>query len=726
MRPLNCRGDAASTSAGNAISRALLLFAMGAILSGCGSSSSAIHIGPIAFVDANGNQLGGKHTTLNVGATVYVDAALSGTGSSLGVDWTVNCGSAPPPGTPLPPGETENLSCGWFTPVHTATAPVPDYASSGAGIVTLFTAPSDPPNEGVVTLFAAPTSNHAVYSTVTLTILALPISINFAPAPPSALPVSGTASLKAVLTNDYASGGVNWSTACGSAACGSFSAAQTASGVATTYTAPASVPSGGSVQVTATSVTDPTKSVTATITILPVAVTVAQSAPTVLVNGTVLFTAEVANDVTNAGVNWTLACGSAGACGTITAQTAAGTAATYMAPSAVPGSGSVQVTAASVADPAAIATATITITSATTAVTGQVQAGFLPVAGASVYLYAAGETGYGSAATLLNGSAGRQVLTNSDGQFTVRAGTVCPGPASQLYLVAAGGDAGEGANPNLVLAAALGPCGGERAGRSITINEVSTVAFASALSGFIRDAAHVGSPETNLVGLANALAATSNLVIPETGEARAVTPAGNGTAPQAEINALANILHACAASAGGTAGDGSPCGRLFAGTREPSAVTTLQAAVSIARQSGNPVATDGALADSAASGPFMPALQTAPANWAMALTFTGPALRDPRSIAVDASGNVWIAGNAGFTELDPLGAEVPGSPLADTPREGFATAGSSESAGAVDCSGNRWILTGDSNSVTEWIGAVDPAAARGAGSGTGENPAGAP
>jgi len=66
--------------------------------------------------------------------------------------------------------------------------------------------------------------------------------------------------------------GVTWSVACGSANCGTFSAAATASGASTTYTAPATPPSGGTVTITATA-TGSTGNVntTATVTITPVA-----------------------------------------------------------------------------------------------------------------------------------------------------------------------------------------------------------------------------------------------------------------------------------------------------------------------------------------------------------------------------------------------------------------------------------------------------------------------
>lgn len=234
-------------------------------MSGCTSSpaNAKVQVGSIVFTDANGKQLSSTPTSMMVGTTAYVDVTVTNDSSLLGVDWTVACGSAQ---TTLPVGEIDT-SCGTFVPIHTASAPVPSYATSGSGIVVLYTAPSSPPKDGVVTLYAAATADHSRFSSVTLTIGGLPISIAFAPAPPASLAVSGTTSLKAVVTNDYVAGGVNWSVSCGSSACGSFSSTETASGVATTYTAPSSIPTGSSVTVTATSATDPTRWISANIAI---------------------------------------------------------------------------------------------------------------------------------------------------------------------------------------------------------------------------------------------------------------------------------------------------------------------------------------------------------------------------------------------------------------------------------------------------------------------------
>src|SRR5271169_2853691 len=79
-----------------------------------------------------------------------------------------------------------------------------------------------------------------------------PITVQLAPPPPGALEVSLSVQIGAQVTSDTAGAGVDWTLACTSADCGSIAPAHTASGGATTYTAPATVPTGGSVTITAT------------------------------------------------------------------------------------------------------------------------------------------------------------------------------------------------------------------------------------------------------------------------------------------------------------------------------------------------------------------------------------------------------------------------------------------------------------------------------------------
>jgi hypothetical protein len=97
---------------------------------------------------------------------------------------------------------------------------------------------------------------------------ASPIVVTFSTGfpPPTALEINATTGIAAVVTNDPKNAGVNFSCA-PVKQCGTFSPNPIASSVPATYQAPPTVPAGGSVTVTATSITDPTKYVSATITI---------------------------------------------------------------------------------------------------------------------------------------------------------------------------------------------------------------------------------------------------------------------------------------------------------------------------------------------------------------------------------------------------------------------------------------------------------------------------
>lgn len=250
---------------------AALLCASSILLSGCSTTSTKPQVEGITFTDVDGTALKTPPTSLTVGQGTYVDVLLTGDPQLLGANWSVVCGSALPPGTPLPPGQTQDESCGTFKPAHTMSGPIPTYITNAvtSGYVALYVAPTAPPKQGVVTLYASATADPSKTATVTLTIGGQPISVGFAPAPPTTLQVGASAQFRAALTNDVTNAGVRWSVVCGSTDCGFFGPVETTSGVTTTYVAPATVPVGGNVQVTATSIGDPTKAISATISITP-------------------------------------------------------------------------------------------------------------------------------------------------------------------------------------------------------------------------------------------------------------------------------------------------------------------------------------------------------------------------------------------------------------------------------------------------------------------------
>jgi hypothetical protein len=230
--------------------------------SGCGGSSVKPQVGSITVTDMNGVAQSAIKS-LTVGSGAYLDVTLTNDKSLLGAELA--------PGTPLPSGETVDTSCGYFTPAHTASAPVPSYSDNADGIVTYYTAPSTPPTSGTVTLYASSSGDHSRFSSLTLVIQGRPIAVSIvaSTAPPFTIAAGGTMSVIGSLSNDYTTGGgsINWSLSCKSSDCGSLSATKTTSGTSITYTAPTAIPTGDTVTVTATSVTDPTVSDSIIITI---------------------------------------------------------------------------------------------------------------------------------------------------------------------------------------------------------------------------------------------------------------------------------------------------------------------------------------------------------------------------------------------------------------------------------------------------------------------------
>ncbi len=352
------------------------------------------------------------------------------------------------------------------------------------------------------------------------------------------------------------------------------------------------------------------------------------------------------------------------------------------------------------------------------ALKGKVHGGQQPIVGASVYLYAANITGYGNESISLLSSAGNTskdsngnyyVTTDSNGNFTITGDYTCPSPAppnpaSQVYLYSVGGNPGLAAgtdNTAAGLLAALGSCpAGSTLSSSlyVVVNEVSTVAAAYAMAGFATDARHVSSSGTTLAqtGIMNAFANAANLETLNTGMALATTPAangGNGTVPQSEINTLANILAACVNSTGPTS---TPCTTLFTNAANPSEVTTetASAAINIAHNPGANIANLFAL--QTASSAFPTDLSTAPNDFTIAVSYSDTSLNGPYAIAIDATGNAWVANYNGssVTEFSALGAVL-------STGLGYGGGGLYLPNGiAIDASGNVWLADSD-NGVTE-------------------------
>jgi hypothetical protein len=197
-----------------------------------------------------------------------------------------------------------------------------------------------------------------------------PTAVLFVIAPPASLAVNASTTLQAAAT--YAEGtsgnmAVTWTVQCASAACGSFGPSANAAGV--TYTAPDAIPSGSTVKITASSVADPSKTVSATVTIvspIPIVVNLLTQPPASLqVGATSPLVAMITNDTSaNPEVTWSVACGSS-VCGSFNpTTTGSGASTVYTAPTVIPSSGLVTLTATSATDPTKSISVSITITAA--------------------------------------------------------------------------------------------------------------------------------------------------------------------------------------------------------------------------------------------------------------------------------------------------------------------------------------------------------------------------
>ena len=309
---------------------------------------------------------------------------------------------------------------------------------------------------------------------------------------------------------------------------------------------------------------------------------------------------------------------------------------------------------------------------------GSVHGGQQPVSGSSINLYAVSQTAYKGASTSL---LTLPVTTDANGNFNITGDYVCPSGA-YVYATATGGNPGLAVGTNntkIGLMSAIGPCSSLLPTTFISLNEVTTVAAAYTLAPFAASEAAIGTSSTNVTGIKNAFALVPNLV---TGNGFAVlkTAAGNGTAPQAAMNTLANALATCV----NTNGSSTACTTLMTAanvsTTAGTPVDTAQAAINIAQNPGVNVSSIYGL--SSASGPFQPTLTTAPNDFTMQITYSG--FNQVQGMSIDATGNVYAANSLGanIVELSPNGTPLNTltSPTLYRPQQV-----------AIDLNGNIWV-----------------------------------
>jgi len=255
-----------------------------------------------------------------------------------------------------------------------------------------------------------------------------------------------------------------------------------------------------------------------------------------------------------------------------------------------------------------------------THLTGNVHGGQQPIVGAQLYLYAVSTSNGGTATSLLNTPG--FVLTGLSGEFSITGDYTCP-TGAYVYLLAIGGDPGlgSGVNNEIALASGLGPCSALTSSTFVTVNEVTTVAFAFAMSAYATTDTQIGTT----ANLATPFAYITTLLDPTSGLARA---SHDGfTLPQLQLNALANAIASCINSNG----IGAPCSTLMTASNA-SPANTFQAALNIAR---NPAANASTIyALSTPQAVFQPALSGPPANWTLAATSpTGQIVADANTYA---------------------------------------------------------------------------------------------
>jgi hypothetical protein len=362
-------------------------------------------------------------------------------------------------------------------------------------------------------------------------------------------------------------------------------------------------------------------------------------------------------------------------------------------------------------------------------VTGTVHGGQQPIAYASLQIYQAGTTAtYGTGATPLipvaNASCSASqspscyyaggargcvasktqtcytgVVSDAQGNFTVTGDYTCT-LGTNLYITATGGNPGAGINKSSTLITGFGLCDNVANVPYIEINEVTTVGTVWALSQFMSDtyvassqtgSINIGAPPSNTTGLNQAFADINTLIDYQTGLTPGPAP-GSGvtlptgiTVPSQEIYAIADALAACV----NTTGSGA-CTTLFGYTQANNVAPTdtVGAALNIASNPGSNATS--ILQLGTANAPW-PSTFASANDLTLAVTYTQSGINAPSALAVDATGNLWIANSAGnsVTELTHNGSPVGSSPF----KAGQIT---SPTAIAIDTTGDVWIANGNS------------------------------
>jgi len=259
-------------------------------------------------------------------APITLTATLDDDPTSQGVIWKLS---------------VANSSCSPNCGKLTTSATDPKFSA-------IYTPPATLPANATASIIATSVADGAAIYAFNFTILA-PISVSIANKFSTQVSADPSVGLNATVSGDLSNAGVTWTLTAGgqpcSAACGTLTAPPSPT-LTATYTPPPMAPIGASntPTITATSVTDPTKSDSFTFTIVPgITVTIPDSdkqPKRFIGDPPAPIHAVVANDAANAGVTWTLLNANGLACspncGTLAADPSPSFSATYTAPTTQP------------------------------------------------------------------------------------------------------------------------------------------------------------------------------------------------------------------------------------------------------------------------------------------------------------------------------------------------------------------------------------------------------